>query len=51
VRAGKLVALKVADLHSDREMFVVWDRRRVLSAPARTFRLFLETNPVPDPAP
>jgi DNA-binding transcriptional LysR family regulator len=51
VRAAKLVALKVANLHCDREMFVVWDRRRVLSAPARAFRLFLETHPVPDPAP
>ena len=51
LRAGQLAALKVTDLHCDREMFVVWDRRRVLSAPARTFRFFLETNPIPDPAP
>jgi DNA-binding transcriptional LysR family regulator len=51
LRAGQLVALKVTDLHCDREMFVVWDRRRVLSAPARTFRIFLETNPLPDPTP
>jgi DNA-binding transcriptional LysR family regulator len=50
VRAGRLVALKVTDLRCDREMFVVRDRRRVLSAPARAFRTFLETNPVPDPA-
>ncbi len=51
LRANQLVALKVTDLHCDREMFVVWDRRRVLSAPARTFRFFLETNPLPDPTP
>jgi DNA-binding transcriptional LysR family regulator len=51
LRTGQLHALKVTDLYCDREMFVVWDRRRVLSAPARTFRFFLETNPIPDPAP
>jgi DNA-binding transcriptional LysR family regulator len=51
LRAGQLVALKIADLHCDREMFIVWDRQRVLSPPARTFRFFLETNPIPDPAP
>lgn len=51
LRAAQLVALKVTDLHCDREMFVVWDRRRVLSAPARTFRFFVETNPIPDLAP
>jgi DNA-binding transcriptional LysR family regulator len=42
----KLIALKVTDFHCDREMFVVWDRRRVLSAPGRVFRIFLETNPI-----
>ncbi len=51
LRADQLVALKVTDLHCDREMFVVWDKRRVLSAPARTFHFFLDTNPIPDPAP
>jgi DNA-binding transcriptional LysR family regulator len=51
LRAGQLVALKVTDLHCDREMFVVWDQRRVLSAPARTFRFFLETHPLPDIVP
>jgi DNA-binding transcriptional LysR family regulator len=51
VKAGQLVAVKVTDLHLDRELFVVWDRRRVLSAPARTFRFFLETNPISDPTP
>jgi DNA-binding transcriptional LysR family regulator len=49
LKAGQLAALQVTDLHCDREMFVVWDRRRVLSAPARTFRYFLETNPITDP--
>jgi DNA-binding transcriptional LysR family regulator len=51
LKARQLVALKVTDLHCDREMFVVWDRRRVLSAPARAFRIFLETHPIPDPIP
>jgi DNA-binding transcriptional LysR family regulator len=47
-KAGQLHTLKVTDLHCDREMFVVWDRRRVLSAPASTFRFFLETHPIHD---
>ena len=51
LRASQLVAPKVTDLHCDREMFVVWDKRRVLSAPARTFRFFLESNPIPSPSP
>jgi len=46
LQAGQLHALKVTDLHCDREMFVVWDRRRVLSAPAQMFRIFLESNPI-----
>jgi DNA-binding transcriptional LysR family regulator len=51
VRSGQLHAMKVTDLHCDREMFVVWDRRRALSAPSSIFRSFLETNPIPNPAP
>jgi DNA-binding transcriptional LysR family regulator len=51
LKAGHLIALKVTDLHCDREMFLVWDQRRVLSAPAQTFRGFLETNPLSEPAP
>lgn len=51
IHAGQLVALKLTDLHCDREMFIVWDRRRVLSAPARIFHHFLESNPVPVLAP
>jgi DNA-binding transcriptional LysR family regulator len=35
LQADQLIALQVADLNCDREMFIVWDRRRVLSAPAR----------------
>jgi DNA-binding transcriptional LysR family regulator len=46
LKTGQLHALKVTDLHCDREMFIVWDRRRVLSAPAQMFRLFLESNPI-----
>lgn len=51
LRAGKLVALQVTDLRCDREMFTVWDRRRVSSAPARTFLHFLESHPAPEIAP
>ena len=50
LKAGQLHARSVTDLHCDRDLFVIWDRRRVLSAPARAFRIFLESNPVPDPA-
>ena len=37
VRAGELHALAVAGLPLAREMYVVWDRRRALSTPARLF--------------
>jgi DNA-binding transcriptional LysR family regulator len=47
LKAGELHGLKVADLHCDREILAVWDRRRVLSAPATTFLFFLESNPIP----
>jgi DNA-binding transcriptional LysR family regulator len=47
--ANRLVALDVRDLHCDREMFIVQDKRRVLPAPARLFLTFLETNPPPAP--
>jgi DNA-binding transcriptional LysR family regulator len=46
LRAGQLHGLAVSDLHCDRDMFVVQDRRRVLSLPARLFLLFLETHPI-----
>jgi DNA-binding transcriptional LysR family regulator len=51
LKTGELHALKVTDLHCDREILAVWDRRRVLPAPATTFLLFLQSNPVPDPLP
>lgn len=47
LRAGLLHALEVSDLHCDRDMYVVQDRRRVLPLPARLFLLFLETHPIP----
>jgi DNA-binding transcriptional LysR family regulator len=43
---GQLHRLEVSDLHCDRDMYVVQDRRRVLPPPARLFLLFLETHPV-----
>jgi LysR family transcriptional regulator, low CO2-responsive transcriptional regulator len=46
IGAGQLHALTVSDLHCDRDMYVVQDRRRVLSLPARLFLLFLETHPI-----
>jgi DNA-binding transcriptional LysR family regulator len=45
VRARQLHALQVAGLPLAREMFVVWDRRRVLPAPARLFLDLLEPCP------
>jgi LysR family transcriptional regulator, low CO2-responsive transcriptional regulator len=51
VEAGHLIALEGSDLHCDRDMFVVQQRRRVLPPPARTFLTFLRSTPVPAPAP
>jgi DNA-binding transcriptional LysR family regulator len=45
VQAGRLHALAVAGLALRREMFVVWDRRRVLPIPARLFLDLLEPCP------
>ncbi len=45
VKARTLRTLPISDLRCDRDIYVVWDRRRVLSAPARVFRFFLETRP------
>lgn len=47
LRSGTLIALEVGDLHCDREMFIVRDKRRVLPLPARLFLTFLEQHPVP----
>jgi DNA-binding transcriptional LysR family regulator len=46
LKTGRLHALEVSDLHCDRDMFVVHDKRRVLPIPARLFLLFLETHPI-----
>jgi DNA-binding transcriptional LysR family regulator len=46
LKARQLRALKVSDLHCDRDMFIVQDRRRVLPLSARLFLAFLETHPV-----
>jgi DNA-binding transcriptional LysR family regulator len=51
LRAGQLHALAVRDLHCDRDMYIVQDRRRVLPLPARLFLLFLETHPIAAEAP
>jgi DNA-binding transcriptional LysR family regulator len=46
IRTGQLNALTVSDLHCDRDMYIVQDRRRVLPLPARLFLLYLETHPI-----
>jgi DNA-binding transcriptional LysR family regulator len=46
LRTGALHGLKVSDLHCDRDMFIVHDKRRVLPFAARLFLLFLETHPI-----
>lgn len=42
LESGKLHEVGVEDLQCDREMFLVWDKRRVAAAPARIFRVYLE---------
>jgi DNA-binding transcriptional LysR family regulator len=44
VQAGRLHCLGVAGLPLEREMFVVWDRRRVLPIPARLFLDMLDSS-------
>jgi LysR family transcriptional regulator, low CO2-responsive transcriptional regulator len=51
IKSGLLRTLPVTDLHCDREMFVVWDKRRVLPIPARKFLHFLQSHPMLDTAP
>jgi len=46
LKSGKLHAVAVRDLHCDRDMYIVHDRRRVLPLPARLFLLFLEGHPI-----
>ena len=45
LQSGRLRALEVSDLPLEREMFLVWDRRRVLPIPARLFLDFLAPCP------
>jgi DNA-binding transcriptional LysR family regulator len=45
--AGKLHALNVSGLALHRELFAVWDRRRVLPIPARLFLQFIDPRPGP----
>ena len=45
LRTGQLRALEVNGIRCEREMFVVWDQRRVLPLAARLFLMLLETNP------
>jgi DNA-binding transcriptional LysR family regulator len=49
LQAEQLHALPVAGLPLQREMFVVWDRRRALPIPARLFLDLLETAPGDSP--
>jgi hypothetical protein len=43
-----LRAVRISDLHCDRDMYIVHDRRRALPLPARTFLAFVESNPIPE---
>ena len=43
INTGQLRGLNITGLDSERELFVVWDRRRILPAPARSFIHFLES--------
>lgn len=47
IEAGSLHVIPVKDIHCDREMYVVRDRRRVTPLAARLFLNFLEANPIP----
>lgn len=47
IKSGTLHAVRLKDIHCDREMFVVQDRRRVPPLPARLFIDFLEAHPLP----
>jgi DNA-binding transcriptional LysR family regulator len=47
LEAGHLIALPLKDIHCDRQMYVVQNRRSVLTFPARQFLTYLATNPLP----
>ena len=49
VAAGRLRALPVGGLTLERDMFVVWDRRRALPAAARLFLAQLHPAPADPP--
>ena len=51
VKSGQMHALEVGDLHCDRDLFILQDRRRVLPFPARLFLHFLEAHPIVTQAP
>jgi DNA-binding transcriptional LysR family regulator len=51
LKSKQLRALRVTSVSWSREMFVTWDRRRVLPGPAQLFRIFLESRPISKPAP
>jgi len=44
IQTGRLQALQVKGLPLERDMFVVWDKRRALTIPARLFIDLLETS-------
>jgi LysR family transcriptional regulator, low CO2-responsive transcriptional regulator len=46
LKAGHLRALDIRDLHCDRDMYIVRDKRRVLPLSTRLFLTFLETHPI-----
>jgi DNA-binding transcriptional LysR family regulator len=49
IKAGQLHPVRVSDLHCDRDMYTVQDRRRVLPIAARLFLTFLATHPLTRP--
>lgn len=46
LKSRQLHLLQINDLHCERDMFIVQDKRRVLPFAARLFLLFLETHPI-----
>src|SRR5262249_27434705 len=46
VAAGQLLALRITGVKSTRQMYVVTDRRRAPSIPARLFLVWLESHPL-----
>ena len=50
LQASRFHVLRVAGLPLKRDLFVVWDRRRVLPIPARLFLDFLQPSPESTPA-